>query len=88
MAGRRRGNLEHVVAELSGRLMAVEERAGERDLRIREMQKRITGLEDAVEALDWRIAELEAENDTVRRTLSYYQNSNTPPSPASLEHLQ
>ena len=86
MAGRRRGNLDHVVAELSGRLMAVEELARERDVQIREMQKRITELEDAVEARDGRITELEAENDTMRRTLSYYQNANTPPPSASLEH--
>ncbi len=86
MAGRRGGNLGHVVAELSGRLMAVEERARERDLRIREMQKRVAGLEAAVEARDARIAGLEAENDTMRRTLSYCQNANTPPSSALPGH--
>ena len=79
MAGRRRGSLDHVVAELGGRLMAVEERARERDLQIGEMQKRIAELEDAVEARDGRITELEAEADTMRRTPSYYQNPNTPP---------
>ena len=83
MAGRRSGNLDHVVAELSGRLMAVKERARERDLRIREMQKRIAGLEEAIEARDGRIAMPEAENEAMRRTLSYYQNPNTPPPSAS-----
>ncbi len=81
-----RGKQDSTLAQLNGRLRAVEGISRALGLQVKELQGEVHGLEDTVRSRDERIAELEAENDTMRRTLSYYQNSNTPPSSASLEH--
>ncbi len=77
---------DHAWAQLLGMFNAAEERARARDRQISELQESVAELKDNISARDERIAMLEAEAKTMRRTLSYYQNPNTPPSSASLEH--
>ncbi len=83
---RERGEPGHELAQLRGMFSASEERARARDRKISELQESVAELKGEIGVRDERIAELEAEVGTMRRTLSYYQNSNTPPPSASLEH--
>ena len=81
-----RGEQDSTLAQLNGRLMAVEEISRALGLQVKELQGEVSELEDTVRSRDERIAELEAEVETMRRTLSHYQNANTPPSSASPGH--
>ena len=88
MKGRRRerDGRGHVEEQLRGRISAFESWRARDRARIADLEREV--VEARLESAGARaeVAELRAEVETMRRTLSYYQNSNTPPSAASLEH--